>query len=76
LPNFKVINLPKLTDFKFQGKTVLVRIDVDVPLENGKTEDDTRIKACLPTIKYLIDQKAKVILMGHLGRPEGKVVDE
>ena len=68
--------LPRLTDFNFQGKTVLVRIDSDAPLVDGKVEDDTRIKACLPTIEYLLNNEAKVILMGHLDRPEGKVVEE
>ena len=57
---------------KIVGKKVLVRVDLNVPIINSKIADDTRIKAILPTLKYLIKNKAKVILISHLGDPEGK----
>ena len=68
--------MKKLKDYNFFGKKVLVRCDFNVPLENGKILDDFRIRKTLPTLEYLCQKRAKLILISHLGRPKGKIVEE
>ena len=59
-----------------QNKIVILRLDLNVPIKNSIIKDDTRIVLCLPFIKKLIQKKAKIIIISHLGRPKGIVVPE
>ena len=72
--------MPKINhldiNLKLKDKRVLLRVDFNVPLDNGSVTEDSRIQKVLPTIKFLIDNKAKTIIISHIGRPKGKTVPD
>ena len=75
--NSDMIKIKRLDDnLNIEGKRVLLRVDFNVPINNGAITEDSRIEKVLPTIKFLIGKKAKIIIIAHLGRPKGKTVPE
>ena len=66
-------NKKTIEDIDFKGKKALVRGDFNVPLDGDKITDENRLKASLPTLNYLVDHGAKVVICSHLGKPKGKV---
>src|SRR5205807_7999258 len=66
------MNKLSISDLDLKGKRVFMRVDFNVPLANGKITDDTRIKAALPSINFVIKGGGRLILASHLGRPKGK----
>src|SRR5437868_9577799 len=66
------MNKLSLADLALNGKRVFMRVDFNVPLENGRITDDNRIEAALPSIRYVLEKGGRLILASHLGRPKGK----
>ena len=73
--NSAMIKIKRLDDnLNIEGKRVLLRVDFNVPINDETITENSRIEKVLPTIKFLINKKAKIIIIAHLGRPKGKIV--
>ena len=69
-------SLPHLDDLEVEGRRVLVRADLNVPLEDGAVAGDLRVRASVPTLEALLERGARLAVCSHLGRPKGRVTDE
>ena len=67
------VSLPTIEDLDLEGRVVMIRVDFNTPIEDGKVADDTRIRAAIPTIEYALKKNAKIILVSHLGRLKEEV---
>ena len=65
-----------INQYDFNGKKAIVRVDFNVPLQDGKITDDTRIRGALPTLKLILEKGGALIIMSHMGKPKGKVKPE
>ena len=63
-----------IEDLRLEGKRVLMRVDFNVPIKDGRIEDDTRVRAALPSIRYVLARGGSLVLMSHLGRPDGRKI--
>jgi phosphoglycerate kinase len=70
-----LVGIKTIEELDIREKRVFIRLDLNVPMSKGRISDDTRIRAAIPTIKYAIERKAKIVMASHLGRPKGLATD-